>query len=292
MVINVSPIPTRRKEYGAGRPPFGMVYADLHVHTTNSDGSLSLGAVPAAARAAGVSVVGVTDHDRLHPDLEAPLTEREGVRLIQGIELRTETPTQRIDLLGYGLNPTAALRAETDRLGTDRKIRGRKIISCLERELGIDLPLSVTERTGRPHIARAVVSHPETGYESVEAVFQDRIGSGRPCFVAREVPAFERAVELLQDAAEVVSLAHPFRYPDPEAALDHCGALDAVERYYPYDRPASAEPVVDTDLIESTIEEHDLLETGGSDAHGDEIGTTGLDRESYRGLGAAISPQP
>lgn len=269
-----------------------MVYADLHVHTTNSDGRLSIDALPAAARAADVSVVGVTDHDRLHPALDAPITEREGVTIVQGIELRVETPTQRIDLLGYGLDPTPALRAETERLGADRQDRGERILACLEQELDVEFDLTVTRRTGRPHIASAVVSHPETSFESVESVFQELIGTGRPCFVPRDVPGFDRAVELLREAAQVLSLAHPFRYPDPEAALDRCGALDAVERYYPYDRPTRGEPVIDTDLIDSVIAEYGLLETGGSDAHGEEIGMDGLDRETYQSLEAVLSPQP
>ena len=91
-----------------------MVHADLHVHTDHSDGTLSLEAVPEAATAAGVSVVGVTDHDRFHPGFDAPVEEREGIILVRGIELRVETPEQRIDLLGYGVEPTAALREETD----------------------------------------------------------------------------------------------------------------------------------------------------------------------------------
>ncbi|MFB6086319.1 MAG: PHP domain-containing protein [Halodesulfurarchaeum sp.] len=269
-----------------------MVHADLHVHTRNSDGQLTLEGIPGAARAAGLSVVAVTDHDRMHPGLEAPLAELDGITVVHGIELRVETPVQRVDLLGYGLDSTPEMRAETDRLGADRVRRGRKIVRCLEAELGVELDCSVGERTGRPHIARAVVAHPETTYETIEAVFEDLIGDGRPCFVPRDVPTFDRGVSLLGEAATVVGLAHPFRYADPEAALDRCGALDAVERYYPYDRPLTGEPVVDESLLESTIATHDLLRIGGSDAHGTEIGVTGLDRQDYSRFEAALSPEP
>ena len=91
-----------------------MVYADLHVHTDNSDGTLALAEVPAAAHDAGVEVVAITDHDRLHPDLDAPVTERDGVELVNGIELRVEAGDQRLDLLGYGVTATDALAAETE----------------------------------------------------------------------------------------------------------------------------------------------------------------------------------
>jgi hypothetical protein len=254
-----------------------MGYADLHVHTDNSDGTLAIESVPAAAREAGLAVVGVTDHDRPHPALDAPVVEREGITIVHGIELRVSTPTQRLDLLGYALDPTAELRAEVQRLGANRRERGRQIKACLEDALDVSLALQVDDHTGRPHLARAVLAHPETDYETVEAVFRDLIGSGRSCFVPRAVPDFERGVALLADAASVVGLAHPFRYPDPEAALDRCGALDAVERYYPYDDADR----VDLALLDSAIETHDLLETGGSDAHGTELGLAGLDRPTY-----------
>ncbi len=268
-----------------------MVHADLHVHTTNSDGTLTLETLPSAAAAAGVSVVGVTDHDRVHPELEAPVTHRDGLTVVHGIELKVETPTQRLDLLGYGIEPTPALRAETERLGADRRQRGQAILACLEQELGVELELAVDEHTGRPHIARAVVAHPETDYESIGTVFEDLIGAGRPCFVAREVASFSRGVELLREAARFVGLAHPFRYDDPEAALNRCASLDAVERYYPYDRPTTGASVVDENALERTVDRFDLLETGGSDAHDETLGAAGLPEAAYQPVAAALSPE-
>jgi len=49
------------------------IVADLHAHTTVSDGVMSLAEVPATARDAGLDWVAVTDHDRIHPDLSAPV---------------------------------------------------------------------------------------------------------------------------------------------------------------------------------------------------------------------------
>ena len=289
MVINVSPV---RRVFAAGSLAFAMVYADLHVHTDTSDGQLSLEAVPQAAREAGVSVVAVTDHDRANPGLESPVVERAGVRIIHGIELRVAAPEQRVDLLGYGLDPTPELESEIDRLGADRRERGRRIRDCLEAELGVALDVTVDEHTGRPHLARAVLSHPDTAYDDGVSVFQDLIGRGQSCFEPRAVPSFERGVSLLKDAARFVGLAHPFRYDDPAAALELCAELDAVERYYPYDRPTLGDKEVDTALLDATIETHDLLATGGSDAHGAEIGAAGLDREAFGPVAAALSIEP
>ena len=262
-----------------------MAYADLHVHTTNSDGTLTVDEVPAAARDAGVSAVAITDHDRLHPDLDRPVTERDGVEVVHGIELRVDAGDQRVDLLGYGVQRTDALVAECERIQRDRRERGRRIIENVEAELDVDLPLEPREGLGRPHIARAVVDHTGTDYEAMDAVFADLIADDGPCFVARDVPDFQTGVDLLDDACGLVGLAHPLRYADPEHALALCAALDAVEAHYPYDRPVGRDPdEADGDgaaLVADAIETHDLLATGGTDAHERTLGEAGLDRDQY-----------
>ncbi len=264
----------------AGRPCARMVAADLHVHTTRSDGSLTLDALPAAAADAGVEAVAVTDHDRLQPALDGPVTTRDGVTVVHGIELRVDAGEQRLDLLGYGVEPTDALRAECARIQRDRRERGRAIIGCVEDRLDRSLPVEPRDGLGRPHIARAVA---EVSEYSVQGVFDDLIGDDCPCYVPRVVPDFERGRELLADACGLVGLAHPFRYRDTDAALARCGDLDAVERWYPYDHP------VDTDRLDAAIERHDLLPTGGSDAHDDRLGVAGLDGAAWARVREAIA---
>lgn len=256
-----------------------MVVADLHVHTTRSDGTLSFDAVPAAARRAGVEVVAVTDHDRLQPRLDGPVTERNGVTLIHGIELRVETETQRLDLLGYGVDPTAELRAECERIQQNRRERGAKIIDCVEDHLGVSLPVEPRDGLGRPHIARAIA---EASDHTFQSAFDELIGDGCPCYVAREVPSFERGCALLSDACGLVGLAHPFRYPDTAAALSRCDSLDSVERWYPYGR------AVENSLVDDAIERYDLVPTGGSDAHGETLGGAGLDAAAWERVETAL----
>jgi predicted metal-dependent phosphoesterase TrpH len=244
--------------------------ADLHVHTTNSDGTLSLDGVVEAARSAGLAAVAVTDHDRLHPGLEGPTVDRDGLAVVHGVELRTDAGDQRLDLLGYGVRRTDGLLAELERLQADRVERGRAIVARVEALLGIDLDLDVGEGFGRPAVARAVAAHPDTDYD-VQGVFDDLIAEGRPAFVARDVPTVERGRDLLAEACDLVSLAHPLRADDPAAALDLAGTLDAVELHYPYaDDP-------DLGPVRAAVDRHDLLVTGGSDAHDDGVGRAGLD---------------
>jgi predicted metal-dependent phosphoesterase TrpH len=264
-----------------------MVHADLHVHTDCSDGQLTLAAVPGAAARAGVSVVAVTDHDRVHPGFEAPVerhtvADRGGdgdhsprtVTLVRGVELRVESPAGRVDLLGYGVEPTPALREVERAIQTNRRERGRAIVECVEDRLGVDLDVEIREGLGRPHVARAIDDHPDSGYD-YEGAFEHLIGSDGPCFVAREVPDFDTGRRVLGEACGLVGLAHPLRYPEPGAALELVAELDAVELSYPYADDA------DLTAVECAATEHDVLVTGGSDAHDDRLGLAGLSSESF-----------
>jgi hypothetical protein len=293
-----------------------MIVADLHVHTTASDGTMDFPEVPTAARAAGLEAVAITDHDRLHPALDAPITRLDGARLgdegnsggepesgdgekggadgsrgraereltvIRGIELRVDAGFESVDLLGYGARRTPALGRELDRLGRDRAERGRRIVECVEEHLGVDLDVAIDSGVGRPHVARAIADS-EANYDYREA-FEHLIGEGRPCYVARDLPSIETGLSLLSEACTVVSLAHPFRYREPERALERCGELgiDAVERYYPYGR------AVEEGLLDRAIGAYDLLATGGSDAHDGTLGRAGLSAEQYEPIERRLS---
>ncbi len=256
------------------------VTADLHVHTTASDGELTLAGLPAAARDAGVSCVAVTDHDRCHPDIDAPVVERDGVTVIRGVELRVDAGDLRVDLLGYAARRTDGLVAELDRVQRDRVRRARRMVACVEDRLGVSLDVDFEEGVGRPHVARAVAAS-DADYD-YQGAFDHLIGADCPCYVARDLPSFETGARLLREACDVVSLAHPFRYPDPASALELAAELDAVERYYPYGRS------VDTALVDRFAAEHDLLVTGGSDAHDRTLGVAGLTPEPFRRFAARV----
>jgi hypothetical protein len=258
--------------------------ADLHVHTTVSDGTLTLAELPAAAREAGLECVAVTDHDRLNPDLSDPVTTRDGVVVVHGIELRVTTDVQRVDLLGLGVRRTDALTDLIDRLQRDRVARAAAIVDCVERELGVSLPLELEPGVGRPHVARAIQRSPAPmGYQEA---FDRLIGDDGPCYVARDIPTVDEGLRVLRSAARVVGLAHPFRYHDPERALELAPRLDGVERYYPYDRVDPGRD--DLASLDRLLETRDLLALGGSDAHERQLGVAGLDCEAYAPVAAAL----
>ena len=247
--------------------------ADLHLHTQASDGTLTIADIPEAAKEAGVDWVAVTDPDRIHSELDDPISTIDGITIIRGIELRVQTETQRIDLLGFQVEPTDELQAEIDRLQQNRLSRAQKIIACVEAKLGTTLDIEPSSGIGRPHIATAI-DESSAPYDYTEA-FEELIGTDCECYYSRDVTAVDDGIRLLKEACSIVGLAHPLRYDDPEAAMKHTEKLDAVERYYPYGRE------IHTNSIDQTIDSNDLLETGGSDAHNKRLGKAGLSSSQF-----------
>ena len=260
------------------------IVADLHAHTTVSDGTMELAEVPGVARDADLSWVALTDHDRVHPDLDAPVVERDGIRLIRGIELRVDAGFGRLDLLGFGVEHTEELDAEIERLQRNRVERGRQIIERVEDRLGVDVDLDPRPGLGRPHIARAI-ERSDAPYDYQDA-FAELIGNDGPCYVSRDVTDLDRGIDLLQKACPVVGLAHPFRYDDVDAALEVARDLDAVERWYPYDDDVDAEPT----LIDRVADEADLIRIGGTDAHERDLGVAGLTATAFEPVRELLAP--
>ncbi|MUW14471.1 PHP domain-containing protein, partial [Halorubrum sp. CBA1125] len=166
---------------GTDPPVADPIVADLHAHTTASDGSMTVVELSAVAREAGLDWVAVTDHDRVHPDLDAPVVERDGVRLVRGIELRVDAGFERLDLLGYAVEHTEALDAEIERLQRDRRERGAAIVEAVEDRLDVDLDVEPAPGLGRPHIARAI-DRSSAPYDYA-AAFDELIGADGPCYV-------------------------------------------------------------------------------------------------------------
>lgn len=254
------------------------IHADLHMHTVQSDGQLTLDEVPDVAKEAGVSAVAITDHDRVHPDINKPAITRDGVDIINGIELRVEPEEldERIDLLGYGVTATDSLQDMVNEIQTNREERGQEIVSRIEDLMDVTLDIDIGDNIGRPHIARAVDAHSEIEYTYEEA-FEELIGRDCPCYVSRDIPSFDDGLTVLRNACNLVSLAHPFRYNEPMEAMKLTNQLDAIECIYPY-----GERVPYPHLDEYTTELFELIMTGGSDAHDKKsVGTAGLTETHY-----------
>ena len=245
--------------------------ADLHVHTTASDGLETPSRVVEVALARGLAAVGITDHDSVSGLAEALRRAAElgsdAPEVVPGVELDTDSADGEIHILGYFMawdDPN--LESTLVRLRTGRLQRLTGMLSRLE-ALGLPLsPARVLElagggSVGRPHVARAMV---EAGYvTSVAEAFQRFLARGKPAYVERLRFTPREAVRAIRAAGGVPVLAHPGKAVSRRTIRSLVeGGLEGLEVYHP-----------DHD----TLQEQDysalaaglgLVATGGSDSHG------------------------
>ncbi|MER3460489.1 MAG: hypothetical protein C4303_04910, partial [candidate division GAL15 bacterium] len=196
------------------------VRADLHTHTTASDGTLSPRELVREACAAGLKVLALTDHDTTEGIREAQgEAARLGIELIPGVELSTHVPGSEVHILGYFVDwHEQQLAGLLRRLRKGRVNRAREMVRRLN-QLGVPLTFEDVARhadgaVGRPHVARALVAG---GYvASFEEAFTRYLARGRPAYVERERFTPEEAVQVILQAGGVPVFAHPLWGGDRE----------------------------------------------------------------------------
>ena len=245
---------------------------DLHLHTTASDGRCSPKELVDRASAAGVTVLGVTDHDTTAAIAEVSEVARpRGIEVIAGIEITAVEAGRDVHVLGYFIDPAdVQLAGFLERQRRQRIERVRAVGDRLA-QLGVPIDIRPLVRKakeeggrsiGRPQIARAMI---DAGYvaDSREA-FDKWLATGRPAFVPRAGAPPEEVITIIHAADGVASLAHPGQTAvDARISAWVDAGLDALEVFHPDHDKAS------TDRYRSLARHLKLLVTGGSDFHGD-----------------------
>ena len=246
-----------------------MIRPDLHMHTTASDGVLSVYDLAREVQRANVTLFSVTDHDTLSslPAAFDAAYER-GLAFIPGVEISTEGD-EDIHILGYGVDPEDEKLKDFLRQSDEMRLERNKKSVAILNKLGIPLDWDeirsgLTGTVGRLHIARALR---EKGFvESEDEAFSKYLGKGRPACVPRETPAASRAISLLRSRGVVPVLAHPGLIAWPRERLLPMlrqwieAGLMGLEVYHPANR-------LDYPLWDRIARQNDLLVTGGSDFH-------------------------
>ena len=243
---------------------------DLHSHTNESDGTCSPDELIAEAVRAGVTTLGITDHDTFKGhDLAQPAAREAGIELICGIELSTKLHGHSVHLLGYFLCTDTLGEFRTWILDQQaaRRDRNIRLVARLQ-ELGFDITLEEAEARGRgmtarPHFAQIML---EKGYvTSYRQAFDEYLDESAKGYVYRREPQFAEGVAIVRKAGGIASLAHPVRVKGdvPELMPELCDAgLNAIEAYH------SDHSAADTELYLGLAKRYGLLVTGGSDFHG------------------------
>ncbi|MER6810428.1 PHP domain-containing protein [Spirillospora sp. NPDC000708] len=269
---------------------------DLHSHSDVSDGTRPPSEVVRRARANGVDVVALTDHDTVAGWNEAAAALPDGLTLVPGVELSCKHDGRSLHLLGYLFDPSEpALAAELARIRDDRVIRARTMVERL-RELGADVTwervraLARGEAVGRPHIARAMV---EAGVVASpdEAFTRDWIAEGGRAHADRYALDPARAIRLVGAAGGVCVLAHPrtrrggYVFSDEVIAGLAAAGLAGIEVDHP-DQDAGERAA-----LRGLARDLGLAATGSSDDHGaltgDRLGAETTAPDAYAALVAA-----
>ena len=243
---------------------------DLHSHTNESDGSCSPAQLVDEAVRAGVTTLGVTDHDTFAGyDGAQEAAAAAGLKLVCGIELSTKLHGHSVHLLGYFFDTgrLAAFREWVLDQQASRRERNVRLAARL-RELGFEITIEEAERrgrgmTGRPHFAELML---EKGYVgSIREAFDEYLDESAIGYVFRREPQFAEGVDEIRRAAGIASLAHPVRVNGDVPALMpelRDAGLNAIEAYH------SDHNEQHTRLYLELAQKYGMLVTGGSDFHG------------------------
>ncbi len=250
----------------------GFIRADLHIHTTVSDGSLTFEEALEQARTQGVGCVAFTNHDTTRGLDEAlDLGERYGVRVIGGIEISAYdfARDRKVHVLGYGLREYSPAIAElcTPTLQA-RDANSRWQLQQLL-TAGFEVNLSRVKVLAarstalyKQHIMAAITDAPHGSPEYTKLYRSLFKGEG---ICARDIDYVDArdAVRAIVEDGGVAVVAHPGQMDSYELVpeLVDCG-LRGIEMNHP-DHTSS-----DRVRCEGLADRFNLVLTGGSDYHG------------------------
>lgn len=271
--------------------------ADLHCHTTASDGLLTPTELVNLAAQRGLKAIGITDHDTIQGWAEA---EEAGakyqVQILRGIELNTDWHGKEVHILGYEVDGSSAYLNE--KLRQLRQAREQRMLEILSRlhVLGISIDVEDVrqfaqgESIGRPHVAQVLV---ERGVaRSIRDAFDRYIGSGAPAYVPRFKLTPTEGIHLVREARGIAVLAHPGVHR-LEAGISEWveAGLQGVEVVH------SEHKAEDEERCRAAAKRYGLIETGGSDFHGEarkpgvELGRWGVSLDVVQRLLAMAKQQ-
>jgi predicted metal-dependent phosphoesterase TrpH len=205
-----------------------LLNADLHCHSVISDGTLTPEELAARAKANGVELWALTDHDEIGGQARAlAAAKAQGMRYLTGVEISVTFIGQTVHIVGLGFDAdNAALLQGLRATRGGRRQRAMEMSDGLAK-VGISgayegaLPyVGNPELISRTHFARFLV---ETGVcKDTNEVFRKYLTEGKPGYVEHRWATLADAVRWITEAGGLAVVAHPARYkftPNEEYAL-------------------------------------------------------------------------
>jgi len=244
--------------------------ADLHCHSTCSDGSFTPAELIVHASQQGLNGLSITDHDTTKAyETVFPLAQELGIELLPGVEFSTIQNGVSIHILGYAFNPFhPGILSLCERHILRRKGRNLEILKKLNT---LNMPLSMEEilegelnqshTIGRPHIAKGLV---KKGYvTSIQEAFKKYLGEGKTAYVPGSSFTIEETLNVIHEANGLAIIAHPHLIEQPASVHTLLEMnFDGIECFYGNFKAEQNERWI------KIADKKGWLKTGGSDFHG------------------------
>jgi 3',5'-nucleoside bisphosphate phosphatase len=262
-----------------------MFKADLHCHSTFSDGTFSPQELIDCAKNIGLGGLSITDHDTVNAYSTAlPYAKEKQLPLISGIEFSATESGVSVHMLGYGF---ALDSPDIEGLCLKHKTRrGERNRAILDKLAKLNMPVDLHDvegySIGRPHIAQALM---QKGYvASVDEAFKKYLGENKACYVPGTPISVEETLEAIHAAKGVAIIAHPHLIMQNKIIKKLLAMpFEGIEVYYA--RFAKEE----CGKWLQIARDKQWLITGGSDFHGSvkpdiQLGCSTIDEEIFQKL--------
>lgn len=240
--------------------------ADLHCHSTFSDGTLSPSEIVHLAKKIGLSGLSITDHDSIlaYPQALEEAKEQK-ISMIPGVEFSAMHKDISVHILGYAFDLHHDSIARLCEKHKERRQERNSIILEKLAKKGLNIlesELKSLHVIGRPHIAQAMV---QKGYAaSINDAFKKFLGDNKSCYAKGQPIEIEETLDAIHQAKGIAVLAHPHLAKDQAFVKELLQfPFDGLECYY------AKFPNQEQKRWVQLAMKKNLLITGGSDFHGD-----------------------
>jgi len=195
-----------------------IINADLHCHSTVSDGTLAPEELAARAADNGVELWSLTDHDEIGGQHRAAAAARShGIKYLTGTEISVTFADETVHILGLGFDADSAQLRQG--LSETRGGRRQRAMEMAEQLAAVGIPgtyagslkyVGNPELISRTHFARFMV---EAGVcRETSEVFRKYLTEGKPGYVPHRWASLRDAVHWITETGGVAVIAHPGRY--------------------------------------------------------------------------------
>ncbi len=257
--------------------------SDLHVHTNYSDGTMSPEAVVDEAIRLGISTISITDHDTVEGVVAAcQYGQGKNLNIIPGLELSSYLSPLEVHILGYFIDIHNVSLQKILKVAHEDRLK--RIYAIAEKLRGLHVDIDPQEiftlagkgSPGRMHVAEVIWKH---GYcNTILESFSKYIGDHGPAYVPKKTLTPQQAIELIREAGGVSVLAHPGLTQRDHVIEDLVKyGLQGIEVYYPSHTPQAVKK------YQKIAKKYNLVETGGSDFHGERKADTPIAKVTVPG---------